>query len=71
VTVAPVTTRVRHIRAEVVLGPADGLPRPCVANVDTITTVPVANLQDYVTTLSADKIAAIDAAIHYALGLPT
>lgn len=71
VTVAPVTTRVRQIGAEVALGPADGLPRLCVANLDTITTVPVANLQDYITTLAADKMAETDAAIHYALGLTT
>ncbi len=46
VTVAPVTTRVRPIGAEVALGRADGLPCPCVANLDTITTVPMVNLQE-------------------------
>jgi hypothetical protein len=34
VTVASVTTRIRSIPAEVPLGPEDGLPRDCVANLD-------------------------------------
>lgn len=69
VTVAPVTTRVRRIRVEVSLGPADGLPRPCVANLDTMTTIPVADLLDYIASLSPGKMAEIEAAIHRALGL--
>ena len=40
VTVAPVTTRARNIPTEVRLGPAQGLPKACVANLDTITTIP-------------------------------
>ncbi|MCL0048232.1 type II toxin-antitoxin system PemK/MazF family toxin, partial [Dehalococcoidia bacterium] len=32
VTVAPVTTRMRHIPSEVPLGSEDGLPKPCVVN---------------------------------------
>ena len=40
VTVAPVTTRVRQIPTEVPLGPAEGLPKSCVVNLDTITTIP-------------------------------
>jgi Arc/MetJ family transcription regulator len=38
--VAPVTTRIRRIPAEVPLGPAEGLSRACVVNLDTITTIP-------------------------------
>ena len=40
VTVAPVTTRVRGIPVEVALGPKDGMPRECVVNLDTVTTIP-------------------------------
>lgn len=69
VTVAPITTRIRDIPVEVPLGPADGLPRACVANLDTITTIPVVNLRDFVAELSARKLAEIDVAIHFALGL--
>jgi len=39
-TVAPVTTRQRGIPSEVALGPEEGLPRPCVANLDSITSDP-------------------------------
>lgn len=71
VTVAPVTTRVRHIPSEVPLGPDDGLPRACVANLDTITTVAKESLRERLIGLSPDKLEAIDAALHFALGLET
>jgi mRNA interferase MazF len=69
VTVAPVTTRIRHIPAEVPLGPEDGLPRACVANLDTILTIAKASLREYLASLSPEKLRAVDAAIHFALGL--
>ena len=69
VMVAEVTTRVRGIPAEIPLGPADGLPRLCAANLDSILTIPKASLRQYITTLSADKLKALDAAIRFALGL--
>lgn len=69
VTVAPVTTRVRGIPSEVPLGPEDGLPRACVANLDTITTIAKASLRERLTGLSREKLRAVDAALHFALGL--
>jgi len=69
VTVAPVTTRMRHIPSEVALGPGDGLPKPCVINLDTITTIAKRNLQERLTTLSPEKLKAVEAALHFALGL--
>lgn len=69
VTVAPVTTRVRCIPAEVSLGREDGLPRPCVANLDTITTIPKVALTRQVSVLSAEKLSAMDRALRFALGL--
>lgn len=69
VTVAPVTTRVRRIDAEVPLGPDDGLPRRCVANLDSIVTVARATLREVITSFRPDKVRAVDAAIHFALGL--
>jgi len=69
VTVAPVTTRVRGIPVEVPLGPKDGLPRECVANLDTITTIPKDALRERLTVLSRSKMAAVDAALRFALGL--
>ena len=69
ITVAPITTRVRSIPVEVPLGAAQGLNRSCVANLDTMTTVPKRCLAEMVTSLSADKVAEIDKAIKFALGL--
>ncbi len=69
VTVAPITTRVRHIPAEVALGPEDGLPRECVVNLDTITTIVKSSLEAPVAALSPARIRAVDTAIHFALGL--
>ena len=71
VTVAPVTRRIRGIPAEVSLGPEDGMPRVCAANLDSMTTVPRAALQRHIASLSDDKLQAVDAAIHFALGLET
>lgn len=65
VTVAPVTTRIRHIPSEVPLGLEDGLPRPCVINLDTITTIAKASLQEKLTALSHEKQKAVEAALHF------
>jgi len=68
VIVAPVTTRIRHIPSEVPLGPEDGLPKPCVVNLDTISTIAKATLRDKLTTLSPEKLKAVEIALHFALG---
>ena len=39
VTIAPVTTRIRGIAAEVPLTVEDGMPQACVVNLDVITTI--------------------------------
>ena len=69
VTVAPVTTRVRRIPTEVPLGRAEGLPKSCVVNLDTITTIPRRNLTQPIGPLSSDKLAAVERALMFALGL--
>ncbi len=69
VTVAPVLRRVRAIPAEVPLGPEDGLPRNCAANLDSMTTIPKTLLQRYITDLGFAKMQAVDSAIHFTLRL--
>ncbi len=69
VTVVPLTQTIRRIPVEVPLGPADGVPRRSVANADTITTVPKSLLLDYVATLTAPKLQALEHAIKFALNL--
>jgi len=69
IIVAPVTTRIRHIPSEVPLGTDDGMPQDCVANLDTITTIPKDCLQSRLTTLSTKKLKEIESAIRFALGM--
>lgn len=69
VTVIPITTRARQIPVEVPLGRAEGLPRACVANADTIATIPKSALAGYAGVLGPEKVAALDRAIRFALGL--
>ncbi|MBI4187446.1 MAG: type II toxin-antitoxin system PemK/MazF family toxin [Chloroflexi bacterium] len=69
ITVAPVTTRVRHIPSEVPLNLEDGLPKSCVVNLDTITTIARVSLRDRLTTLSTEKLRAVEVALHFALGM--
>ena len=69
VTVAPVTTRARGIQSEVALGKTEGLPRACVANADTLTTIPKSALVQFAGTLSPAKTAALDDAIRFSMGL--
>jgi len=71
VTVAPVTTRSRGIPVEVALGPKDGLPRECVVNLDTFTTIPKDALKERVTVLTRSRMRAVDVALRFALGLET
>lgn len=69
VIVASVTTRIRHIPSEVSLGTNDGMPHDCVANLDTITTIPKDCLQSRLTILSTEKLKEVEAAIRFALGM--
>ena len=69
VIVAPVTSRARRIPTEVALGSEDGLPRSCVANLDTLTTIPKAALTRQLATLSPLKLAAVERALRFAVGM--
>ena len=69
VTIAPVTTRIRGIPAEVRLGPADGLPRACAVNLDNINTIDKDMLQQFIVGLTEEKIRAVEDAIRFALGM--
>ena len=67
--VAQVTTRIRHIPAEVPLGPQDGLPKPCVINLDEIVTLPKNVLETRIAALSSLKLEAVHRALKFALDL--
>ena len=69
IIVAPITTRIRRISSEVPLGTDDRMLQDCVANLDTITTIPKDCLQSRITTLSTKKLREVEAAIRFALGM--
>ncbi len=69
VTVAEITATIRNIPVEVSLGPADGLPKRCVANLDTIITINKALLDTRITALGQEKMESVDEAMKFALGL--
>jgi mRNA interferase MazF len=69
ITVAPLTTTIRDIPVEVRLGPQQGIPRECVANLDEVQTVRRHRLIRQVTTLPPEVMAQIDQALKFALGL--
>jgi mRNA interferase MazF len=68
VTVAPVTTVVRDIPSEVLLGPEDGLPRACAINLDHVQTVSASRLGSRLTTLASARLEEIRVALLFALG---
>lgn len=66
-TIAPITRTVRGIPSEVPLGPDDGLPEPCAANLDHVQTVARGRLGALITTLSVERMAEIREALLFAL----
>ncbi len=69
VTIAQVTTTVRNIPVEVYLDESDGLPKKCVVNLDTITTIRKELLLERICSLKPGKIEQINKAIKFALSL--
>jgi mRNA interferase MazF len=67
ILVAPVTTRVREIPTEIPLGPAQGLPRRCVANFDNILPLPKARLVERVGRLGAPDLRRVCTAARFAI----
>jgi len=64
---AEVTTTVRAIPQEVSLGRREGLPRPCVANLDTLRTIPVACLDALVGRIAAGRHVEVKRALGHVL----
>ncbi len=67
VIVAEVTTTIRNISQEVVLGRSEGLPRASVANLDNIHAVPKALLDERIGELARRRHAAVKRALGYVL----
>jgi mRNA interferase MazF len=69
VTVAPITTTVRGLSTEVMLGTANGLENRCVVACDHITTIPTDSLQEQIGQLLDRQEPALSQAIHAAFDL--
>ncbi len=67
IVVALVTRTVRELPTEVRVGRQEGLPRPCVVNLDNILTIPKARLTRQLGGLSQDKVEQLNQAIKTAL----
>jgi mRNA interferase MazF len=68
VTVAPITSTIRDIPSEVVVGPEDGMPRRCAINLDHLQTVSKNQLGGIVATLPAVRMIEVRDALLFALG---
>ena len=69
VTIAGISTVIRVLPSEVSLGRSDGLPRACVINADNLVTIPKALLESKLVSLRPAKLAELDAALAFSLGL--
>lgn len=70
VTVAPLTTRVRHVQSEVLLGKADGLIKPCAVSLENIQTFPKNAIDARIAVLSKRKMLLVWEAIRFAFDMP-
>lgn len=68
-TVAPVTTRVRRIRSQVVIGPAEGLPEASAVNCDDLATIRKERLVRRIGHLTQARVAEVHDALRFALQL--
>ncbi len=66
--VAEITTTVRGIPQEIPLGTAEGLPKPCVANLDSVHLVHKSCLDDLIGVVPAHRRREVKRALGYALG---
>jgi mRNA interferase MazF len=68
VTVAPVTSTIRSVPSEVVIGPEVGLKQPSAINLHHVATVPLAGLRSYVGTAGPEVMLRVERALSFALG---
>ncbi len=68
VVVAACTRTVRGLTSEMALGPADGMPEPCVATFDNLHTLRRAAFRTPITRLSAAKLEEACRVMSHALG---
>lgn len=68
VTVVPITSTIRGVPSEVVLGTEAGLKRPSAANLHHVATVPMDGLRNFVGNISMESMEHIRQALLFSLG---
>jgi mRNA interferase MazF len=68
ITVAPITSTVRGVPSEVVLGLEDGMKRVCAVNLHNLVTVPQAAVGRRLVQLTPQRLREVGAALAFALG---
>jgi mRNA interferase MazF len=63
-----ITTKIRAIPQELVLGRREGLPRQCVANFDNVRPVPLSQLSEQLGAVANSRVPEVKRAMGYALG---
>ena len=71
VTVAPITSTVRGVPSEVVLGPEDGMKQVCAVNLHNVVTVPQAGVGRRLAQLTPPRLREVCAALAFAVGCDT
>jgi mRNA interferase MazF len=64
---AEITSTIRDIPIEVRLGKSEGMPKPCVVNLDKLRTISKQYLVKRISRLSVSRIAEVKSALGYAL----
>ncbi|MCC6538240.1 MAG: type II toxin-antitoxin system PemK/MazF family toxin [Bryobacterales bacterium] len=62
-----ITTTIRHIPIEMLLGKAEGMSKPCVANFDNLRTISKTHLAERIARIPARRIHEVKQALGYAL----
>jgi mRNA interferase MazF len=68
VTIAPITSTIRGVPSEVLLGPDDGMKGACAINLHNVVTVPQNGLGRRLATLGPARMRDVCAALAFALG---
>jgi mRNA interferase MazF len=68
VTIAPITSTIRGVPSEVVVGPEDGVKQPCAINLHNVVTVSKDGVGRRVTQLGEERMRDVCAALAFALG---
>jgi len=68
VSVAPITSTIRGVPSEVMLGIEDGMKGPCVVNLHNVATVSQHRLGRRISQLSEQRMREVCAALGFALG---